>query len=45
MVEVTMPPTMGAAIGFMTSEPIPGLGMTPATEPAHRIGEEHALPR
>src|SRR5215467_14101933 len=23
MVEVIMPPTMGAAIGFMTSEPIP----------------------
>jgi hypothetical protein len=23
MVEVTMPPTMGAAIGFMTSEPMP----------------------
>jgi len=29
MVEVTMPPTIGAAMGFMTSEPIPD---------SHRIG-------
>ena len=39
MVEVIMPPTIGAAIGFITSEQMPGLSIGQIREkehPAHR---------